>query len=187
MTLEKLEKLTPEQDEFCRLYASDIECFGNGTRSYVIAYGLNPGNETDYKTAMTGASRNLEKPHIVKRINELLEAQGLNNMYVDKQLLFLISQHVDFPTKLQSIKEFNKMHGRIIDRAQLEVSDKQTIVEIVKQYEGQDSIPCKIDGACNTETMQDTNLHAVQDAPEKPLTDKDVLTDGTEKLDKPRY
>lgn len=129
----KDDRLTPEQDEFCKLYATDFECFGNGIRAYIIAYGLNPTNPCDYANAGNNASKSLDKPHIIKRINELLDAQGLNNLYADKQLLFLISQHEDKATKLQAIKEYNKMRGRIIDRQ--EIDTKQTIVEIVKKYD----------------------------------------------------
>jgi len=127
-------QLTAEQEHFCRLYATDYDCMGNGTRAYIIAYGLNPENPNDYKTASVGSTRNLDKPHVIAKINQLLDAEGLNDLNTDKQLLHLIQQHADKPTKLNAIKEYNKMRGRIIERSQLDVNNKQTVVAIVKQY-----------------------------------------------------
>lgn len=115
-------ELTLQQERFCNLFVSQ-EFFGNGTRSYIEAYDVDLTKEGAYDVAKSCAYDNLTKPHLVVRINELLEEAGLNDSFVDKQLLFLITQHADFGSKISAIKEYNKLKQRIIDR-------KQSVVEI---------------------------------------------------------
>lgn len=112
-------KLTPQQELFCQLYASDKEFFGNGVQSYAEAYGLDPSKPKDYSTAKAGASENLTKPYILERIGEIFEAHGLNDTFVDKQLEKLIIQDADFNTKIKAIQEYNKMKGRIINKQEI--------------------------------------------------------------------
>jgi len=66
-----------------------------------------------YKSTVVSASRLLTNVKILERINELLEKEGLNIPFVDKQLKFLITQHADFGTKLGAIREYNKIQKRI--------------------------------------------------------------------------
>lgn len=113
-------KLTPQQALFCELYASDREFFGNGVQSYVEAYDVDTSKPGWYRTACSGASENLRKPYILERIEEIFEAHGLNDTFVDKQLEKLICQDADFKTKLGAIQEYNKMKGRIINRQQID-------------------------------------------------------------------
>lgn len=112
-------KLTPQQELFCKLYASDKEFFGNGVQSYIEAYGVDTSKRGWYATARSGAYENLTKPYILERINEIFEAQGLNDSYVDKQLEKLITQDADFKAKLGAIQEYNKMKGRIIHKQEI--------------------------------------------------------------------
>ena len=109
-------RLTPQQELFCQLYASDAEFFGNGVRSYIEAYNVDISRPNAYKVAKSGACENLTKAYILERIEEIFEAHGLNDTFVDKQLEKLICQDADFKTKLGAIQEYNKMKGRIIDR-----------------------------------------------------------------------
>lgn len=109
-------KLTPQQELFCKLYASDKEFFGNGVQSYIEAYGVDTSKPGWYNTAKAGASENLTKTYILERIEEIFEAHGLNDTFVDKQLEKLICQDADFKVKLGAIQEYNKMKGRIIDK-----------------------------------------------------------------------
>ena len=113
-------KLTPQQALFCELYASDREFFGNGVQSYIEAYDVDTSKPGWYATAKSGASENLTKPYILERIEEIFEAHGLNDQFVDKQLEKLICQDADFKTKLGAIQEYNKMKGRIINRQQID-------------------------------------------------------------------
>lgn len=113
-------KLTPQQALFCELYASDREFFGNGVQSYIEAYDVDTSKPGWYATAKSGASENLTKPYILERIEEIFEAHGLNDQFVDKQLEKLICQDADFKSKLGAIQEYNKMKGRIINRQQID-------------------------------------------------------------------
>lgn len=115
------------QERFCRLYACDKEFFGNGVETYLEVYGIDRTKPHWYKTACAAASRLLSNVKVFTRINELLEKHGLNDAFVDKQLLFLINQHSDFGSKVAAIREYNKVKQRIVDK----VEHKITGIEIV--------------------------------------------------------
>lgn len=108
-------KLNPRQELFCQYYVSE-EFFGNGTQSYIKAYKVDITVRGAYAMARAGASENLTKPNICARINELLDNAGLNDEFVDKQLLFLIQQHADLAAKKGAIQEYNKLRQRIVDK-----------------------------------------------------------------------
>lgn len=112
----KERKLNPKQEKFCKLYATETEFFGNGVESYIEAYDPKTTKPNWYKTAAAAASRMLKNVNILDRINELLDSEGFNDAHVDKQLLFLINQGAEFPSKLGAIKEYNKLKQRIVDR-----------------------------------------------------------------------
>ncbi len=110
------EKLTPRQEKFCQLYATDSSCFGNWTTTYLEVYDIDRTKPNWYKWARASASRLLSNVSIYTRINDLLDEQWLNDTFVDKQTLFLISQQVDFTAKAKMIWEYNKLKGRIIEK-----------------------------------------------------------------------
>lgn len=114
MSVELLKELSPEEEKFCRLYATDKECFGNGTKAALHAFDTyDPDDTSDYRAAANRAHNLLKKSKITRGINEALEHRGLNDEFIDKQLLFLISQHEDYSTKLKAIKEYNRLMERI--------------------------------------------------------------------------
>ena len=114
MAKETKTKLNPRQERFCILYATDREFFCNGTQTYIEVFNpVKKGNW--YKTARTLASRLLTKVDICERINGLLEEQGMNDVFADKQLLAMMTQHADFSAKIKAIQEYNKLKGRITD------------------------------------------------------------------------
>lgn len=112
----KEEKLTPKQELFCQLYSSDREFFGNGVQTYIEVYEPNQSKPNWYRSACASASEILSNPKVCNRINELLEDSGLNDSFVDKQLLFIINQHADLGSKIAAIREYNKLKQRIIDK-----------------------------------------------------------------------
>lgn len=128
----KEEEISPEtglntrQEEFCQLYSTDREFFGNGVETYLEIYDIDKSKPNWYKTACAAASRLLSNVKVLERINELLEEGGLNDAFVDKQLKFLITQHSSFDTKLGAIKEYNKLKKRITDKLDI-TSDGKVI------------------------------------------------------------
>ena len=110
------EGLNPKQEEFCQLYATSEEFFGNGVQSYLEVYDIDQTKPNWYKTACAATSQLLANIKVCERINELLEEKGLNNEFIDKQLLFLVTQHADLSNKLGAIKEYNKLKQRITEK-----------------------------------------------------------------------
>jgi len=117
--------MTPQKEAFCQLYASDREFFGNGVQSYIEAFdvqlykGKKPegkGNWMTYESVRTTVYRLLQNVDILKRINEIFEAGGLNDAFVDKQLEFVITQSADLNPKMKAIVEYNKLKKRTTDR-----------------------------------------------------------------------
>ena len=97
--------LTLKQEQFCRNYVSG-EFFGNATRAYKDAYGV------DYDSAKAAAWLLLTNINIQKRVTQLLELEGLSDTYVDKQLIFVLWQFDDLSSKMRAVAEYNKMKGR---------------------------------------------------------------------------
>jgi hypothetical protein len=131
------------QEEFCQLYTShDSEVFGNGTRCYMQVYGPSYfkkfKKQLNHKTAAVMASQALTRVNIFTRINELLEAGGLNDQNVDKQLLFVINQHGDLQSKVRSIAEYNKLKKRIENK--IEITMPQPILSKVFNEDKQDGL-----------------------------------------------
>lgn len=111
--------LNPKQELFCQLYATDKEFFGNGVQSYIEAYGIDVSEKGAYNGAKASAFNLLTNTDILNRINELFEARGLNDTFVDKQLEKLITQDADFKSKLGAIKEYNALQQRVTKKLQL--------------------------------------------------------------------
>lgn len=126
----KDDKLNAKQELFCQLYASDREFFGNGVQSYIEAYKPETKSPNWYKTVCSASSRLLSDVKVCKRINELLSAEGLNDEFVDKQLLYVIAQHDDRGAKVAAIREYNKLRARITEKLD-HTSDGKPIKQIV--------------------------------------------------------
>lgn len=116
----KIDELNIKREYFCKLYTS-TEFFGNGVQAYIEAYNPDQSKPNWYKTAQGGASRLLSNAIILDRINELLDDRGLNDAFVDKQLLFLITQNVEFGAKAAAIREYNKLKQRIIEKSEVKI------------------------------------------------------------------
>ena len=112
-------KLSEKQKMFCELFASDREFFGNGTQAYIEAYNIDATKKGAYMSAKANAHRLLTKDYILNYINELFEARGLNDTFVDKQLEKLITQDAEFSVKIKAIAEYNKLKGRITDKKEI--------------------------------------------------------------------
>lgn len=124
----KKEKLNPKQELFCQLYATDQTFFANGVQTYIEVYEPDQSKPNWYKSACSAASQLLSNTKVFNRINELLEEGGLNDAFVDKQLLFLINQQTDFKAKLGAMKEYNALKKRITPKLELDVNPIITVV-----------------------------------------------------------
>ncbi len=109
-------KLNLRQARFCELYARDSQFFGNGVECYIEVYAVNKSKPNWYRSACVSASRLLTSAKVIDKINEYLEGDGLNDTFVDKQILFLITQHADFGNKMAAIREYNKLKARITEK-----------------------------------------------------------------------
>lgn len=125
---EEKKELNEKQLLFCKLYVSK-EFFGNGTLSYCEAYGFNPNDIKDYNSARHSASHLLSNHNVSQHINSLLDEAGLNDQFVDKRLLFLMSQNEDKSTALGAIREYNKLKKRISDKL-LEIEASDGVIKI---------------------------------------------------------
>ena len=114
-------ELNAKQLLFCNYYVSE-ETYGNGVRSYCKAYNVDYNDIKQQASARHSASLLLNDVNICKYINSLLDGAGLNDQFVDKRLLFLISQSEDKGSCLQAIKEYNKLKSRITDKLDVKVS-----------------------------------------------------------------
>jgi hypothetical protein len=114
--MEKEKGLNPNQEKFCILYATDREFFGHGVNSYSEAYNIPLKDLSAYNVCKQSAHRLLTNVDILSRINELLEDSGLNDSFVDKQMLFLITQNADLQAKGKMIDSYNKLKARISDK-----------------------------------------------------------------------
>lgn len=126
----------PKQEEFCRLYATSKAFYANGTKSYLRAYygkyfaqHAKHGTK-EYAASMANAYKLLRKTHILNRITECLEANGLNDAFVDKELLHLIRQEENMNVKLGAIKEFNVLQGRITKKVEI----AEDVTEDAKEF-----------------------------------------------------
>jgi phage terminase small subunit len=123
-----MKELNERQKLFCKYYVSE-EFFGNGVRAYCMAYGLDFTDIKEYNGAKVSACDLLTNPNVLACINEQLDEAGLNDNFVDKQLLFALTQNADMSSKVKAIGEYNKLRQRIIDKSKVETSG-----EIIVKY-----------------------------------------------------
>lgn len=110
----KLKSVNVKQDLFCKIFALDPNCLGNGSYAYQKAYGSKSA-----AVAGTGSKQLLKKPEITARINEYLQQDGFNNENVDKQHLFLINQFKDLNVKMKGIEHYNRLTKRIDNKIEI--------------------------------------------------------------------
>lgn len=137
-------KLTPQQEKFCRLYASDKEFFGNGVESYLEAYKVGK-IKLKYNVARSAASRLLTNVNVLKRINELLTLEGFNDENMDKQLMLVAMQNADYRAKVSAINLYGQLKKRIGNKEE-ELKERPIIVNITN-FDGKTKVDVKDDGA----------------------------------------
>lgn len=110
--------LNEKQRLFCKLYVSE-DFFGNGVKSYAEVYGYDLTDIKQYNTAKVNAANLLTNPNVFSCINNELDDAGFNDNFVDKQLLFAVSQQADINAKVKAISEYNKLKQRITSKMEL--------------------------------------------------------------------
>ncbi|OGZ64814.1 MAG: hypothetical protein A3A98_02260 [Candidatus Staskawiczbacteria bacterium RIFCSPLOWO2_01_FULL_40_39] len=165
-----------KRELFCRAYTSNNPAlFGNGTQAYLAVYGK--GKQMSYRAARTCASRLLTSANIRGRINELLEGEGLNDEFVDKQLLFLAAQFGDLKVKLGAVIAYNKFKRRIetppSPASILDVVSHEQIVTIARR------VVAQADGK-DSEVNKDDKFGLSSDAKKKEIPTKLALQDDGE-------
>lgn len=121
--------LNINMQKFCENFVSK-DFFGNGVQSYIDAYEVDLTQKGGYDSAKAGAYRLLLDKRITDHINSLLEKEGLNDEFVDKQLLMLITQNADFAAKAKAISEYNKLKARITDKKIIDFGGAKQIFKI---------------------------------------------------------
>jgi len=105
-------ELSLKQQQFCKHY---VENKGNGAKAYLKAFGTKK-----YDTAKVEAHKNLTKPNILKRIREIMEESGFNDVFVDLELKKMIFQDENLMAKLKAIAEYNKIKRRYAEVIQIQ-------------------------------------------------------------------
>lgn len=127
-------ELNEKQKLFCKYYVSE-DFFCNGTKAYAKAYGFDTSDIKQYNVCKVAASELLTNPNISLRIQEEVEAIGLNDNFADKQLYISMLQNADFSSKVKAISEYNKLKQRIVSRVESKTEHSGTLnttVTIVK-------------------------------------------------------
>lgn len=156
VTPEAVSKLTPQQELFCQYYVNNDTLFSNATLAYAEAYdyklselskdkpvtgtnqvtghpihGQSPYTKA-YNVCAVSASQLLKKPYINARVVELLN-QLLRDDVVDAELMRTIKQEKKLDAKINAIKEYNKLKGRIIEKRETKHDFPQSLIELFIQ------------------------------------------------------
>lgn len=122
--------LTIQNEEFCQLYTTKGDTFGNAYKSYAEAYGfeipIDPETgKTDYKSSeykvcQNGGSRLLFKAEIKNRLKEILLERFNDNTVADARLQEIIEAGDDRDS-IQAIKHYNELKNRITQKVNISV------------------------------------------------------------------
>lgn len=99
------------------------------------------------RLASSIASENLTKPNICAYLNLKLKESGLDDEFVDKQLLFLVNQYSDLRVKLSAIDTYYKLKGRYAPK-KIDIKEEKNIYkdmtddELMEQALGKEN--CKL-------------------------------------------
>ena len=143
--------LTPKQELFCIHYVKNDQLRGNWTLAYNEAYDLwlyekDKTREDDDKwnpkvwtseydktsqTCAVNASKLLRRTKIQSRNRELLN-EMLSHHVIDARLSEIILKGT-FSDSLNAIKEYNKLHSRIIEKNEVKVTSDNPIWDKLKE------------------------------------------------------
>jgi hypothetical protein len=127
-----------EWELFCQNFVKNPETFNNGMRTLAFVRNQNPdkNEDEDEKTHFNrinvlrnNASRLLTKANIEQRIRFLF-LELFDEVEVDKQLSKVIQQDNSWSSKVDAIREFNKLKQRIVEKTDITSGGKPLSVEI---------------------------------------------------------
>jgi len=144
--------LTPQQELFCQYYVKNDEMFGNATRAYAEAFGYDLDNmsnerpvevlpdgtkkeekseyEKAYNICGVEGHKQLRKPKVNDRVVALLN-EILTNEVVDSELAKVMKQDHKLDAKVNAIKEYNKLRGRIIEKRDVTSGGQPITVNLI--------------------------------------------------------
>ncbi len=139
-------ELNIKQESFCQYYARNDFLYGNATKAYAEAYGFrleylsseditveilnkktglieikkvdNSPYQKAYDVCNAAGARLLANVSINKRIKEIHEEMMIEAEF-DSELVHTMRQREDYGAKMQAIKEFNRMKGRVTERVEV--------------------------------------------------------------------
>ncbi len=115
--------LTFRQMKFCQLYTTQ-EFFGNGLEAFGEAYGIDTSNKNLRNQAGVGANKALKNEAILLFIDILLDGEGLNDQFADKQLLMVMQQNSDLKSKMLALKTYYEINGRLKKSLEITVNNQ---------------------------------------------------------------
>ena len=110
--------LNLNQKAFADLFITPGEYYGVGVQCYIEIYNPDQTRNWWYAAACVGASQILRNSNVSAYINNRLDKSWLNDVEVDAQLKYLVTQHEDKRTKLGAIKEYNHLKKRVDKKAE---------------------------------------------------------------------
>lgn len=109
-------KLTREQKLFARAYIDPAsETYGDVEASFTKIFGLQ-------KKALEKGYLLITYPSVRKYLGQIIAASGWNDDIVDAEHLRIIKQGENLPSKMQAIKEYNRLNNRVNDNPQVQVT-----------------------------------------------------------------
>ena len=151
--VQKNGKINIKWERFCRNFVLNREMFNNATLSFAEAYGYDldnlsdertvkgvteegttvygpsPRQKTEHLCAVSGA-RLLRKAEINTRITELLRTFVATEEVADAELARVMMQNDELTSKVQAIKQFNELRGRVIKK----VDNRHTLMGFVGHF-----------------------------------------------------
>ena len=132
----KGDKLLPKEELFCQYYANGGETFGNGRKSYALAFGKEIDTDKRKNVVDQLAWRALSKVKIIDRCNELLDKR-ISDEVIDRELAFVAGQRENLHAKVSAISEYNKVRGRITQKHKFEgIGDDALAEKIAERIAG---------------------------------------------------
>lgn len=145
--------LTLKSEIFCQAW---VDCIGNGTQAALAAFDITGKEIIDEgpKKGKTGfvtvkskeewkekvrkvqnvaasvAKEYLRKPHILKRIDEIVAERGFNDAFAQREHFKLMAQDKDLSSKMRALSDYYKLKGKYAPEV-VEITARRQIQEVM--------------------------------------------------------